>query len=75
MVSFAFWAKKGTYPPRPGNEIEIFIDGQAAYSEIAAAFRNAKKFIYVACKEAGCLKGAYIIGVLHSRHGSWMVLI
>jgi phosphatidylserine/phosphatidylglycerophosphate/cardiolipin synthase-like enzyme len=40
------WAKTGSYPPRPGNEIQILIDGQAAYSEIAAAFDRAKRFIY-----------------------------
>lgn len=43
----ALWAKKGSYSPRPGNEIGILIDGQAAYSGIAAAFRKAKKFIYL----------------------------
>jgi phosphatidylserine/phosphatidylglycerophosphate/cardiolipin synthase-like enzyme len=41
------WAKTGAYPPRLGNEIQIFIDGQAAYREIAAAFHQAKKFIYL----------------------------
>jgi phosphatidylserine/phosphatidylglycerophosphate/cardiolipin synthase-like enzyme len=41
------WAQQhATYPPRPGNEVEILIDGQAAYGEIAAAFDQAKKFIY-----------------------------
>jgi phosphatidylserine/phosphatidylglycerophosphate/cardiolipin synthase-like enzyme len=40
------WAKTGSYPPRHGNEVQILIDGQAAYREIAAAFRGAKKFIY-----------------------------
>ena len=41
------WAQKGSYPPRRGNEIQILIDGQAAYREIAAAFNKAKKFIYL----------------------------
>jgi len=41
------WAKEGSYPPRSGNEIQILIDGQAAYGEIAAAFHSAKKFIYL----------------------------
>ena len=41
------WAKTGAYPPRLGNEIQIFIDGQAAYREISAAFHQAKKFIYL----------------------------
>jgi phosphatidylserine/phosphatidylglycerophosphate/cardiolipin synthase-like enzyme len=41
------WAQNGSYPPRQGNEIQIFIDGQAAYGEIAAAFRSAKQFIYL----------------------------
>ena len=36
-----------SYPPRKGNEINILIDGQAAYQEIADAFKNAKKFIYL----------------------------
>lgn len=40
------WAKSGPYPQRPGNEIQILIDGQAAYGEIAAAFHRAKRFIY-----------------------------
>jgi phosphatidylserine/phosphatidylglycerophosphate/cardiolipin synthase-like enzyme len=41
------WAQQGYYPPRKGNEIKILIDGQVAYQEIAAAFRQAKKFIYL----------------------------
>ena len=41
------WAQKGSYPPRPGNEVQILIDGQAAYSAIASAFHQAKKFIYL----------------------------
>jgi phosphatidylserine/phosphatidylglycerophosphate/cardiolipin synthase-like enzyme len=41
------WAQLGSYPPRQGNEIQILIDGQAAYSEVAAAFHSAKKFIYL----------------------------
>lgn len=40
------WAKTGTYPARQGNEIQILIDGQAAYREIADAFHRAKGFIY-----------------------------
>ena len=47
MASPALWAQQGTYPPRQGNEILIFIDGQAAYNEVAAAFHGAKEFIYV----------------------------
>jgi phosphatidylserine/phosphatidylglycerophosphate/cardiolipin synthase-like enzyme len=46
--SSTLWSQRdGSYPPRPGNEVHIFIDGQAAYSEIAAAFDGAKKFIYM----------------------------
>ena len=41
------WAKSGTYPPRPGNDLQILIDGQAAYHEISAAFHRARKFIYL----------------------------
>lgn len=41
------WSQHGTYPPRSGNEIQIFIDGQTAYREIAVAFDSAKKFIYL----------------------------
>ncbi len=41
------WAQKGTYPLRRGNEIQIFIDGQSAYREIADAFKKAKIFIYL----------------------------
>ena len=47
MASPTFWAQQGTYPPRQGNDIQIFIDGQAAYGEIAAAFHSAKNFIYL----------------------------
>ena len=47
MASPTLWAQHGTYPPRQGNEIRILIDGQAAYSEVAAAFHSAKKFIYL----------------------------
>ena len=41
------WAKVGTYPPRHGNDLQILIDGQAAYGEIEAAFHHASKFIYM----------------------------
>ena len=41
------WVQNGSYPPRPGNEIQIFIDGQEAYLNIATAFHSAKKFIYL----------------------------
>lgn len=47
MASHALWAHQGTYPMRQGNGIKILIDGQAAYSEISAAFRSASKFIYL----------------------------
>ncbi len=48
MASPALWATKyASYPPRQGNEIQILIDGQAAYSEIAAAFYSARQFIYL----------------------------
>ena len=47
MASPTFWAQNGTYPPRKGNEVKIFIDGQAAYHEIATAFHSANKFIYL----------------------------
>jgi phosphatidylserine/phosphatidylglycerophosphate/cardiolipin synthase-like enzyme len=41
------WARHGSYPPRQGNEIQILIDGQEAYREIATAFHRAKKYIYL----------------------------
>ena len=41
------WAKVGTYPSRQGNDLQILIDGQAAYGEIEAAFHHASKFIYM----------------------------
>jgi phosphatidylserine/phosphatidylglycerophosphate/cardiolipin synthase-like enzyme len=42
------WAStQGSYPPRTGNDVQIYIDGQAAYSDISAAFHRAKEFIYV----------------------------
>jgi phosphatidylserine/phosphatidylglycerophosphate/cardiolipin synthase-like enzyme len=47
MASHALWAHHGTYPLRQGNEVDILIDGKKAYSEIAAAFYNAKEFIYL----------------------------
>jgi phosphatidylserine/phosphatidylglycerophosphate/cardiolipin synthase-like enzyme len=47
MVSPTFWAQHETYPPRQGNEIRIFVDGQAAYKEISDAFNSAKEFIYL----------------------------
>jgi len=47
MASPTHWAQHGTYPARQGNEVRIFIDGQAAYGEIAAAFQAATKFIYL----------------------------
>jgi phosphatidylserine/phosphatidylglycerophosphate/cardiolipin synthase-like enzyme len=47
MASPTLWAQDGTYPPRPGNEVEVLIDGQAAYREVSTAFNTAKKFIYL----------------------------
>jgi hypothetical protein len=41
------WAKTGSYPARSGNELQILIDGQAAYREIAAGFQRARKFIFL----------------------------
>lgn len=35
-----------SYPTRTGNEIQMFVDGQKAYGQIAVALQNAKKFIY-----------------------------
>jgi phosphatidylserine/phosphatidylglycerophosphate/cardiolipin synthase-like enzyme len=40
------WPTQWSYPPRPGNGLHVFIDGQAAYGEIGAAFQRAKKLIY-----------------------------
>jgi phosphatidylserine/phosphatidylglycerophosphate/cardiolipin synthase-like enzyme len=41
------WAQNSSYLRRKGNEIQILIDGQSAYKEIADAFKKAKKFIYL----------------------------
>lgn len=43
----SIWAKKGAYPARPGNDVQMLVDGQASYSEIAAAMKKAKRFLYV----------------------------
>jgi len=46
----ALWAtsrSNSTYPPRPGNTIDIHIDGEDAYKAISDAFHNAKEFIYL----------------------------
>jgi hypothetical protein len=43
-ASFWPWAKTGSYLPQAGNELQILIDGEAAYGEIAAAFHAAGKF-------------------------------
>jgi phosphatidylserine/phosphatidylglycerophosphate/cardiolipin synthase-like enzyme len=47
MASHALWSHDGSYPPRQGNEVDILIDGQAAYKEISDAFNKAKEFIYL----------------------------
>ena len=47
MAAPTFWRQHGTYSPRPGNEVAILIDGQAAYKEISDAFNSAKEFIYL----------------------------
>jgi len=47
MAGHAIWALNGSYKPRHGNEVDILIDGQAAYKEISDAFHSAKKFIYL----------------------------
>ncbi len=39
--------KKGLIRRDQDNEIQILIDGQSAYKEIADAFKKAKKFIYL----------------------------
>jgi phosphatidylserine/phosphatidylglycerophosphate/cardiolipin synthase-like enzyme len=43
----ALWAEQGSYQGKKGNRIKILIDGQAAYREIDAGFKKAKKFIYM----------------------------
>ena len=53
MASPTHWAQHGSYPARQGNEVRIFIDGQAAYGEVAVAFRSAKKFIYLTISYCG----------------------
>ena len=45
MAGHAFWAVNGSYEHRAGNEVDILIDGEAAYGRISDAFRSAKKFI------------------------------
>ena len=46
-LTSTLWSQRdGSYPRRPGNEIQILIDGQAAYGAIAIAFHRAKRFIY-----------------------------
>jgi phosphatidylserine/phosphatidylglycerophosphate/cardiolipin synthase-like enzyme len=73
MAGHGLWAVNGSYKPRQGNDVEILIDGQAAYSEIAAAFHRAKKFIYVTisyCDEDFLLvpkSGETIFDILRSR--------
>ena len=47
------WAQTGSYPRRPHNEIQILIDGQAAYQEIYNAFKKAKRFIYLTISYCG----------------------
>ena len=53
MASPTHWAQHGSYPARQGNEVRIFIDGQAAYGEVAVAFHSAKKFIYLTISYCG----------------------
>ena len=43
MGSPTVWAQHGTYPPRQGNEVQILIDGQTAYGEIADTFTPRKE--------------------------------
>ncbi len=40
------WADHGSYPPRPGNDVQMLVDGRDAYSEIAASMKRARKFVY-----------------------------
>jgi len=47
MAGHAFWAVNGSYEHRAGNEVDILIDGKAAYGQISDAFHSAKKFIYL----------------------------
>ena len=47
MSGQSLWAYNGSYKPRLGNDIEILVDGQAAYKEISDAFHSAGKFIYL----------------------------
>jgi phosphatidylserine/phosphatidylglycerophosphate/cardiolipin synthase-like enzyme len=47
MAGHGLWSYNGSYPHRQGNEVDILIDGQAAYGEISQAFQSAKKFIYL----------------------------
>ena len=47
MAGHAFWAVNGSYEHRAGNDVDILIDGKAAYGKISEAFHSAKKFIYL----------------------------
>src|SRR5579871_1430397 len=40
------WATSGSYPSRPGNQLEIFIDGQDSFAAIYDAIANAKSYLY-----------------------------
>src|SRR5208283_5300368 len=53
MASPTHWAQHGSYPARQGNEVRILIDGQAAYGEVAAAFKTAAKLIYLTISYCG----------------------
>src|SRR5208337_918450 len=73
MAGHALWAHDGTYPPRPGNEVDILIDGQVAYKLISDAFHKAKVFIYLTisyCDDDFLLvpeSGETIFDILRSR--------
>ena len=76
MAGHALWSHDGTYPPRQGNEVDILIDGQAAYKDISDAFHSAKEFIFLTvsyCDDDFLLvpeSGETIFDILRSRRSS-----
>jgi phosphatidylserine/phosphatidylglycerophosphate/cardiolipin synthase-like enzyme len=41
------WAHTGRYPSRPGNTLEVFIDGEDSFAAIYSALAAAKTYLYV----------------------------
>jgi phosphatidylserine/phosphatidylglycerophosphate/cardiolipin synthase-like enzyme len=46
MNPLQIWAKTSSYPERPGNSLDLYVDGQESFAAICKAIQEAKQYVY-----------------------------